>query len=184
MQLSVELQKRLNKLDRTKFRYAGGFRTSSLFRDHPTKAHEDEYCMFYINREVSDEYIALKEIYMQIADPTEYQFAMTVFGSYRHWKQIAKLVWVKPYVEEWREELEIKLKSEAIIGITALADDPEIKETTKLQSLKWLAQSEYAAKKTETQKKKEAKEDRVQMAVVDTVKDDFERLGIQPRSVN
>lgn len=185
MPLSEELQKRLSKIDRSTFRHAAGFRTAALFRDHPSKAHDPEYCLFYMGREFSDDqYIALKEVYMQIADPTEYQFAMAVFGSMRHWNEISDLVWTRDRVAEWRKELEIKLRSEAIMGIIDLVDDPETKETTKFQSLKWLAQSEFAEKETASTKKKKIKEAKVKDAVVDTISSDFERLGISPRSIN
>lgn len=185
MPLSEELRKRLSKIDRSTYRYGHGFRTAALFRDHPTKQHDEEYCLFYMGREFSDDqYIALKEVYMQIADPTEYQFAMVVFGSMRHWKEINDLVWTRDRVKEWRLELETKLRSEAIMGIVDLVDDPEIKETTKFQSLKWLAQSEFADKETATTKKKKAKEKQVTDSVVNTVASDFERLGITPRSIN
>ena len=183
--LDGKLRKRLSEVDRSKFRHDYGFRTSSLFRDHPTKAVEPEFCMFYINREFSnDEYIALKEVYMQIADPTEYEFAMVVFGSFKHWKLLSDLFWTKDKVAEWRDELEIKLKSQAVLGIADMAYDPEIKETTKLQSLKWLASSEFAEKKTKTAKAKEEKEQAIVSGVIDNVRDDFERLGIETRSLN
>lgn len=183
--LSVQLEQRLEKLPKSKFLGPSGFRTSSLFRDHPTKSYDPEYAEFYISKEKStSEYIALKEVYMAIGDVTEYEFAIKVFGSFRHWKQLTKLAWVKDHVAEWREELAIKLKSQAVRGIVELVDEEWVKETTKLQGLKWLAQSEFAEKTTQTKQKKAEKQDRITRGVSMEIQDDFERLGIKATGVH
>lgn len=185
MPLNAKLEQRLSKLPKKSFMSTSGFRTASLFRDHPTLPVNKEWNFFYIGKESSDdEYIALKEVYMSIEDPTEYEFAIKVFGSFRHWKLISGLWWAKDHVAEWREELAVKLKSKAIKDVVSLVDSEFVKETTRLQGLKWLANSEYAEKPTETKKKASSKKEAIDKEVLRDVSDDFERLGIQPRSIN
>ena len=156
-----------------------GFRTSSLFRDHPTKSVDEEYAVFLISKEKStDEYIALKEVYIAIGDTTEYEFAMKVFGSFRHWLQLTKLAWVKDHVAEWRHELAVKVKSQSVRGVIELVDEEETKETTRLQALKWLANGEFAEKLPESKKKQQAKQDKINRDVSSDVSDDFARLQL------
>ena len=183
--LSVELERRLSNLPRDTFLGPTGFRTKALFKDHPQAEGNGEYQVFFIGKEKSSkDYISLKEVYMAIEDPTEYEFAMVVFGSYRHWLHIAELSWAKDHVAEWRNELQMKIKSGAIKGVVNLVDDDYTKETTKLQALKYLANSDYAEKITTSKAKKTAKKDSIAQAVSSEMSEDFKRLGITPlRSV-
>jgi hypothetical protein len=57
---------------------------------------------------------SLKRLYLDANDPTEYQFAMDAFGEWNHWQIISKLAWMEDYVNAWRAELEIKMRSEAV----------------------------------------------------------------------
>ena len=67
-------------------------------------------------------YPSLKERYMSFNDPTEYLFAMDVFGDWEHWKQIARSYYWKPIIKRWREELEVKMKAEALRSIIEEAE--------------------------------------------------------------
>lgn len=179
--LDLELERRLNNLPKDTFLGPTGFYTKALFKDHPQALADTGDQLFFIGKEKStDKYISLKEVYMQIEDPTEYEFAMKVFGSYRHWKTISELGWAKDYVAEWRYELALKLKSKNIKDIVALASDEFVKETTKFQAMKYLANSDYADKTTATTKKNTQRKEAINNSVLKEVSDDFERLGITP----
>lgn len=79
-------------------------------------------------------YPSIKKLYVEVADPTEYQFAKQFFLSWKHWQRIADNKAIKPYIEEWREELEVKLRS---IGVKRVMDHASL--PTGLQAAKWLA---------------------------------------------
>jgi len=91
-----------------------------------------------------------KEVYLELCDPTEWEPAMYLLGSWAHWKKIADNSAVAPFIAEWRKELKIKLKSVAINQIKQQAAGPK-----GTAAAKWLAENGY-----EESKKKVKGEDR------------------------
>lgn len=79
-------------------------------------------------------YPSIKRLYITANDPTEYEFAITHFLGWKHWLRIADNKAIKPYIEECREELEVKLRSLAVKRVIAHSASP-----TGLQAAKWLA---------------------------------------------
>jgi hypothetical protein len=80
----------------------GRFRTQYLFWEsrHPkfkpvftTKKRDHEGC--------SSMYLK----YMEIGDPTEYQVAIRLLGSWEHWQALCASKWFTDMVNGWREEL-------------------------------------------------------------------------------
>lgn len=64
-------------------------------------------------------YPSLKLLYMALADfpnEGEYNFALEVFGpdGWSHWKRICDNKVLYSYISKWREELEVKRKSEQL----------------------------------------------------------------------
>ena len=87
----------------------GRFRTQSLFWEsrHPnyqpvftTKKRDHEGC--------SSMYLK----YMEIGDPTEYQVAIRLLGSWDHWQALCASKWFSALVGGWREELKTRMASE------------------------------------------------------------------------
>jgi hypothetical protein len=78
-------------------------------------------------------YPAIKRLYLEIADPTEYEFAKACFLGWKHWQRIADNKAVYKYIQEWREELEWKLRSEAVSKMATSAS------TGNYQAAKWFA---------------------------------------------
>lgn len=76
-----------------------------------------------------------RRIYLELCDPTEYQAAMALVGSWDHWCYLCGLSWFKPYVEAWRAELRSKLKSRAVEIAKELARG---NDATALSASKWL----------------------------------------------
>jgi hypothetical protein len=66
-------------------------------------------------------YPSLYRLYMEAADPTEYRFATAHLDGWVHWEELTQCDWFKPYVERWRRELDVKLRSEALAKIMAEA---------------------------------------------------------------
>jgi hypothetical protein len=114
----------------------GRFRTQSLFWEsrHPhykpvftTKKREHEGC------------ISMYLKYMEIADPTEYQVAIQLLGSWDHWQALCASKWFKELVGGWREELKIRMASERYWEMRSVA---EMAAGTPqgIQATKWLSE--------------------------------------------
>ncbi len=57
---------------------------------------------------------SIKRLYLSCTDPTEYEFANKYLGGWEHWKRIQDSELMKPYIESWREEFEVKTRAEAL----------------------------------------------------------------------
>jgi len=66
-------------------------------------------------------FLSLYRLYMETGDPTEYRFAIAYLDGWEHWKQLSECNWFKPFVEKWREELQLRLASEALNRIISEA---------------------------------------------------------------
>lgn len=60
-------------------------------------------------------YPSLKRLFLETEDPTEYQFATKYLLGWRHWIRICENKQLKPHVAEWRDELEVKLRSQGVV---------------------------------------------------------------------
>lgn len=96
--------------------------------------------------------------FIELADPTEYKPAIELVGSWIEWERI-KRDWpgFANHILLWKEELEIKLKSEAIQKINELAANDNY------QANKWIAEQGYNSRKgagrpNKAEKKKAADE--------------------------
>lgn len=77
-------------------------------------------------------YPSIKRLYLEMADPTEYKFANTYLLGWRHWIRITENKVLSPHVQEWREELEYKIRSEATRHMIESA------KGGNFQAIKWL----------------------------------------------
>lgn len=78
-------------------------------------------------------YYSLRRLYLECEDPTEYEFATLHLLGWRHWKRLCENRVVRKYIDEWREELELKLRCEGIKSAIQNAREGGF------QSAKWLA---------------------------------------------
>lgn len=86
-------------------------------------------------------YLSAKRKYLEYKDPTEHKFARACFGSYQCWKAVCSSPDLKPYVEEWRQELDLLLRSIGIDALRAKAESGDV------QAAKALASGSYASAK-------------------------------------
>jgi hypothetical protein len=54
---------------------------------------------------------------MEVNDPTEYRFAEKYLDGYEHWRLIYTSEWFKPIAVRWRNELSLRMQSEALARI-------------------------------------------------------------------
>lgn len=108
----------------------GRFRTQSLFWE---SRHPDYPPVFTLKKYEHEGCVSMYQKYMEIADPTEYQVAIRLLGSWDHWCKLKDRPWFKDELEGWREELRIRLDSERYYEAKTKAEDGD------LQATKWLA---------------------------------------------
>lgn len=101
-------------------------------------------------------YISLKKLYLEMADPIEYEFATTYLYDWDHWKRMESNAFLMNNISKWREELELKLASE---GFRAILDQSE----DNYQASKWLAERGWSKRGAGRPKKElEASERKLQ----------------------
>ena len=59
-------------------------------------------------------YPSLKRLYIEFEDPTEYDFANTYLLGWKHWQKLIGNKMLFNHVQEWREELEFKLRAKGV----------------------------------------------------------------------
>lgn len=62
-------------------------------------------------------YPSIKRLYLESEDPTEYEFAIAHFLSWSHWLRLCENKAIMKHISAWREELEVKLRSQAIKSV-------------------------------------------------------------------
>lgn len=124
------------KPDKTKFKDVGGrMITQGLFLEigYTDNAYYtlDDEDKTYEGRV----YPSLKRLYLEHEDVGEYDFAKTYLLNWRHWQRLCANKVLAKHIEEWREELEVKLRSDAIYTIIQLSSE----EKGGFQAAKWIA---------------------------------------------
>lgn len=65
-------------------------------------------------------YPSLKKLYLREEDPTEYAFAEKHLLGWQHWKRLCENKVLAKHIEEWREELELKIRSQAVRDMVSM----------------------------------------------------------------
>jgi hypothetical protein len=113
-----------------------------------------------------------REIYLECEDPTEYEAAKVLLGSWDHWQALLKNPTVLIHIQKWREELEIRLRSQAVKNIQFLALGEK-----GFAAAKWLAERGWEPKKAGRPTKKEVeRETRAQAGIDDDISKDAARV--------
>jgi len=158
-------------------------RTKSLF--YELSYHDPEFAIFTTKEhdlEVNGRMmVSLQQIYVAMVpnDPTEYEFAQTVFGSWEVWDKIQRAPQIAPFVKKWRNEVEIKVKSQAIQAIAT-----EMKEggRSSFSAAKLLLEKGWLDKDNVSQAKRKLKakeEEEQNKQALSLLSEDADRLGIK-----
>lgn len=123
------------KIDKSKLRDTMGRPlTQSLFLE---PNYNTDYAVYTLDGEDKTYkgvvYPSLKRLYLAMEDPTEYEFATTYLIDWPHWKRLCSNAIILRHVEEWREEMELKIRS---IGVKQMLD----MSADNAQAAKWLAE--------------------------------------------
>ena len=150
----------------------GRFLTHALFYETKVNGYDP---VFTLKEYDNNGCKSLKQLYLDIADPTEYKFALKVFGSWRHWQKLLNNKAIRVHIDEWREELEIKLRSIGVRAVRDIALDTSSKG--QLQAAKYLAEKGWEPKTRGAPSKAEkVAEVKKQTRIINEVDNDFERI--------
>lgn len=116
----------------------GRYMTQSLFSEF--KRGPGVYNLTDFDSESS---LSMKKIYLDIADVTEYKAAVALLGSWEHWSKLCEATWFIPYINSWRDELELKIKSEAIQNLRLTSKEEGGKGAN---AARWLAEGKWSKK--------------------------------------
>lgn len=116
-------------------------------------------------------YPSIKRLYLAMEDPTEYEFANKYFLGWNHWNRIYANKLLKPHIDEWRYELELKLRARAVKQFQAQA------RRGGVQAIKWLAEKGWDVRPAGRPSSSEiAKEAKIQADILSDFSEDYGRL--------
>jgi hypothetical protein len=161
-----------------------GYQTKGLFYETTLPDERPEFGTSWTLKEkdliVGDKtYRSMKRIYLDMEDVTEYDFAMATLNSYKHWERLVESPIIRKHIDQWRKELNLKLKARAMKAIINAAT---VDEKSSFQAMKYLADNEYLDKKTKRgrpSKEEVSAELRREVEINKTFKDDAERIGLK-----
>lgn len=120
-------------------------------------------------------YLSLKQLYLEAEDIGEYHFVKKYMYSWLQWERLLNNAVIRPFINQWRDELEVKLRSIAIRTLCDLSSTSEAKNTA---AAKYIADKAYATKATKKDQQEKARELAVAEQISKETKDDMKRIGL------
>lgn len=144
----------------------GRWRTKSLFKEWD----KGKYKSYWTIEELRAIYLTYDHI-----PGYEYEFAEKEIGDWRHWEFIAERSWLKKFIKEWREALDIKLRA---LAIQSLVKQAQSTGPGSSQAAKWLAEKNYTSKRGRPSKEELAAEVKAQTNTYKDMAEDARRMRI------
>jgi hypothetical protein len=117
----------------------GGYITQSLFLE--LSYDNPQYALFTLNGEdrmyKGQNMISLKALYLEMEDIVGYTFANTYLYDWQHWERMKKNKRIGTEILKWEEELDIKMRSNAVRAINEKADDGHMEAAKYIAEAKW-----------------------------------------------
>lgn len=148
--------------------------TKSLFWE-VGKDKEKALFTFSHNPRTDLDLIPFREVYLAycVDDPSEYTFAMEVFGDWFHWTKILENTTIFSYIKKVREERDVAIKSKAFKEIINEAKDGR----SKFQAAKYLIEKGLVLEDEDEKSSKSTKNSISNIR--EEYKDDLKRLHLQ-----
>lgn len=154
-------------MDKTKLKDTQGRPlTQGLFLE---LGYNTKYAIYTLNDEDREykgqTYISLKKRYLDLEDVTEYVFANTWLINWDHWQRLQSNKSIFPFIEKWRYELELSIRSSAIQSIITESGGDK-----GFQAAKWLASRGWDKRGPGRPSKDQQAHDR---AILNNIEEDF-----------
>lgn len=141
--------------------------TQSLFLEI---GYNTDYAIYTLKAEDHNHngilYPSIRRIYLELEDPTEYEVASRCFINWDHWKRICENKLIRPHIDSWREELEVKLRSRAVKDLMNLCAS----ENGSFQAAKFLADRGWDKRGAGRPSKEELQK---RAAIAESIENDF-----------
>lgn len=121
-------------------------------------------------------YINARKTFVELGDPTGYQWAMKYLGDWNHWLKLMKAPWFVAAYETWISELNTKLKSEAIGTIREIA---AVEGKSQLPAARFLAELEKSSQRGRPSKAEVDANLKRQTKVLEQEDEDLARIGLR-----
>lgn len=157
--------------DRSKFKdSAGKYITQNLFLEFSYDTEKAVYTFADEDKEYKGKvYPSLRRLYLETADPTEYEFATKYLWGWEHWQRILGNKVLLKEVERWREELEVKLRSRGVKAALALTEG-------SFNAAKWAADGGWNIKRGRPSKAEKERARKMREKALEEIKDDASRI--------
>jgi hypothetical protein len=114
---------------------------------------------------------------MEEQDPEEYKVAMRIFGSWAHWKRLLDNKKIMKYIIQYREELDVSIRSGAVRSLiaSAMLDSPK-----GISAAKYIAEKGWKKRKAGAPSKAEVQSElKAQVDIDKELEEDMKRLNIR-----
>lgn len=119
-------------------------------------------------------YPSLKKLYLEAMDPVEYTFANKHLLDWDQWQRICNNAVLRKHVDEWRNELELKMRSEGIREMLSLTRS----DNGNFQAAKFLVERGWDKRGAGRPSKAEMENYKAQnKKIMDEFGEDIARLG-------
>lgn len=157
----------------------GRYRTTSLFWETRHPDYDPIYSVKGYDLEKPEGvYPSLKKMYLSYdhVPGFEYDFAMDIFGSWDHWTKLCNISQLRGDIQEWRDELDIRIKATSLKAMMLASRDNDAKG---VNAAKYLAEKGYAQKRGRPSKEDVARETKIQAGANKELIDDMARIGLK-----
>lgn len=148
--------------------------TILFYETHADRYNDKWQPVFTLNKDHPG-LINARKTFVELCDPTGYKWAMLYLGDYAHWLHLLKQQFFRDAYETWMDELNMKLKSEAIARLQEIAKSDTAQATV---ANKYLASREYdKAERGRPSKSEITGELKRAVQMSEMERDDLERIG-------
>jgi hypothetical protein len=132
----------------------------------PTRALFKEYSRGQGEISIND----WRKVFVECEDLTEYEPALKLCGSWEEWCRFKK-EWPHflTIVQEWKDEVEIRLRSQAVKRIVKASD-------TSVDAAKWIAEGKFHKRAGKPSKAEVERQAKIEAGVQDQTRDEIERV--------
>lgn len=162
-------------MDKTKMKDSlGRALTQSLFLEMGYNAEAAIYTLDDQDKTYKGKvYLSLKRLFLEASDPIEYDFATEHLIGWQHWQRLNRNKALAPHFVEWREELELSIRSAAVRGLI----DESVDGDKPFQAQKWLADKGWVKRDPgRPSKEDKQKQDRIEKNIEEEFNEDFSRM--------
>lgn len=159
--------------DRSKFKDSmGRYLTQSLFLENGYNTELAVYTLTDEDKEYKGTiYPSLRRLYLECMDPTEYAFANKYLWGWEHWQKICNNKLMSEFIDSWRAELEVKIRSAGVKAIMVGA-------LGNFSAARWIADGKWNTQKRGRPSKEELERERkIRERAVEGAADDSDRIS-------